>query len=172
MSGHRATVRPMIGRGLVALLALGAVALAGATGAPGAQRAGTASLSTSEAALLRVVNETRAAKGLQPLHLDESLERAARSHSEDMLSDHYFAHGDLGARLSAFQVHARLAGENLAWGSGRLGVAQAIVAAWLRSPPHRANLLQPDYTRIGIGAVHGTFEGYSDTTLVTADFAG
>jgi uncharacterized protein YkwD len=46
------------------------------------------------------------------------------------------------------------------------------VRGWLASPGHRANLLRPGWTRIGIGARVGAFRGYSGVTVVTADFAG
>jgi uncharacterized protein YkwD len=42
----------------------------------------------------------------------------------------------------------------------------------MRSPGHRANLLRPGWTRVGIGARVGTFQGYRGATVVTADFAG
>jgi uncharacterized protein YkwD len=71
-----------------------------------------------------------------------------------------------------FDVVARTAGENLAWGSGAQGTAQALVAAWLASPPHRANLLAPSFRRAGIGEMVGRFQGVAGAHVVTADFAG
>ena len=128
--------------------------------------------STSELNLLAAVNATRAAYGLQPLHLDSTLQSAARSHSMDMLQRNYFAHGDFAGRMVAFHIRGRTAGENLAWGSGPYGQVATIVREWLASPDHRANLLRPGYARIGIGLVHGSFLGTGGATVVTADFAG
>jgi uncharacterized protein YkwD len=153
---------------VVVLALAAALALAVATGASGAPRA---TLSRPDAALLQVVNEARAAHGLQPLRIDTTLEQAARAHSDEMLSGNYFDHGDFAARLADYGVQAHVAGENLAWGSGSYGTARAILWAWMHSPEHRANLLEPAYSRIGIGAVRGTFEGYTGATVVTADFA-
>ncbi|HZS25388.1 MAG TPA: CAP domain-containing protein [Gaiellaceae bacterium] len=127
---------------------------------------------SAQAGLLRAVNAARGAHGLRALRLDPTLERAARAHSRDMLREHYFAHGDFEARLLAYHVAARTAGENLAWGAGAYGSPGAIVRAWLASPEHRANLLGAAYTRIGIGLVRGRFDGQPGTTVVTADFAG
>ena len=128
--------------------------------------------SSAELNLLAAVNASRAAYGLQPLHLDSTLRNAARSHSTDMLRRNYFAHGDFAARMAAFHVHGPTAGENLAWGSGPFGRADTIVREWLASPEHRANLLRPGYARIGIGLVRGSFLGTGGATVVTADFAG
>jgi uncharacterized protein YkwD len=118
------------------------------------------------------MNRVRAAHGLRPLRFDPRLERAARSHSHTMISTGSFSHGEFGSRLLRFDVGGRLAGENLAWGSGGAGSARAIVAAWLASPAHRANLLRPSFRRVGVGALVGIFQGVSGAHVVTADFAG
>jgi uncharacterized protein YkwD len=127
---------------------------------------------SSELNLLAAVNATRATYGLQPLHLDSTLQSAARSHSTDMLRHNYFAHGNFAGRMAAFHIHGPSSGENLAWGSGPYGRAGTIVREWLASPEHRANLLRPGYARIGIGLVRGSFLGTGGATVVTADFAG
>ena len=59
-----------------------------------------------------------------------------------MLTTNVFTHGAFGSRLLQFDVQSSVAGENLAWGTGSQGTARAIVAAWLASPEHRANLLR------------------------------
>jgi uncharacterized protein YkwD len=127
---------------------------------------------SSELSVLAAVNATRAKYGLRPLHLDSTLESAARSHSLDMLRHNYFAHGNFAGRMAAFHVQGSTAGENLAWGSGPYGRPGTIVREWLASPEHRANLLRPGYARIGIGLVRGSFLGTGGATVVTADFAG
>jgi uncharacterized protein YkwD len=128
--------------------------------------------SSSALSVLRAVNATRAAYGLRPFALDTHLRIAAQSHSSDMLRRNYFAHGDFHGRMVAFHVRGPAAGEDLAWGSGSYGQASSIVREWLASPEHRANLLRPGFTRIGIGVARGTFLGYGGATVVTADFAG
>jgi uncharacterized protein YkwD len=127
---------------------------------------------SSEASVLAAVNAARTANGLQPLRLDLTLRSAARSHSADMLHRNYFAHGAFAGRMAAFHVQGRQAGENLAWGSGPYGRAGAMISEWLASPEHRANLLSPVYSRVGIGLVRGSFQGTAGATVVTADFAG
>ena len=133
--------------------------------------AGTAGTS-SVPSLLAAMNATRANHGLGPLHLATTLSRAARAHSTDMLQHNYFAHGDFGSRMTQFRIAGPTIGENLAWGTGRYGEAASIVQEWLASPEHRANLLRPGYSRIGIGIARGSFQGSSGATVVTADFAG
>ena len=131
-----------------------------------------AGMSKPEAALLRQMNQVRAAHGLARLRYDAHLERAARSHSREMLATNVFQHGAFGSRMLQFDVTGTLAGENLAWGTGYLGTARGIVGAWLASPEHRANLLRPSFRRIGIGDLVGAFQGNPGAHVVTADFAG
>ncbi len=134
--------------------------------------AASAGLTQPEQQLLARMNLVRAEHGLRPLSFDVHLERAARSHSRSMLTTGVFAHGAFAQRMLEFDVTGSLAGENLAWGTGTLGSARGVVSAWLASPEHRANLLRPTFTRVGIGIGLGTFLGRSGASVVTADFAG
>jgi uncharacterized protein YkwD len=128
--------------------------------------------SSAEISLLRAVNATRTAHGLRPLSLDAPLTRAARAHSVEMLRGGYFAHGNLHGRMVAFHVRGPFVGENLAWGNGSFAAPATVISEWLRSPEHRANLLRPGFTRIGIGTTRGSFLGTGGATVMTADFAG
>jgi uncharacterized protein YkwD len=140
------------------VLVLPATALAGST--------------RSESSLLREMNRVRASYGLGRLSADTHLQRAARAHSKEMIGSNVFAHGAFGSRMLQFNVTGKVAGENLAWGTGARGTARGIVAAWLASPEHRANLLRPSFTRVGISDLLGAFHGYRGAHVVTADFAG
>ena len=131
-----------------------------------------AGMSKPEVALLRQMNQVRVQHGLTRLRYDAHLERAARAHSREMLADNVFQHGAFGSRMLQFDVTGTLAGENLAWGTGALGTARGIVAGWLASPEHRANLLRPSFSRVGIGDLAGVFLGYRGARVVTTDFAG
>ncbi|MGZ4333246.1 MAG: CAP domain-containing protein [Gaiellaceae bacterium] len=131
-----------------------------------------AGLTRNEATLLRQMNLVRARHGMAPLRCDAHLERAARAHSRDMLATGIFRHGAFVSRMLQFDVKGRLAGENLAWGTGVLGTARGIVEAWLASPEHRANLLRASFTRVGIADLEGAFLGAAGAHVVTADFAG
>jgi uncharacterized protein YkwD len=125
----------------------------------------------SETALLNQMNELRAQYELPPLTLDPHLERAARAHSREMLAANVFDHGAFADRMFQFDVTGAVAGENIAWGTGPRGSAQGIVLAWLASPEHRANLLRPSFTRVGVADLVGPFQGYARAHVVTADFA-
>lgn len=118
------------------------------------------------------MNRVRAEHGLQALRLDSHLQRAAVAHSRRMLATDVFAHGAFAGRMYRFNVRCTIAGENLAWGTGDASTAHAIVAAWLASPEHRANLLRPSFRRTGVGDLIGPFQGHGDAHVVTADFAG
>ena len=152
---------------LVAVLALALPAAASA----GLTRA-SAGLTHRESTLLQQMNHIRTEHGLRPLRCDLHLERAARAHTHEMLVTNVFSHGAFGSRMLQFNVQMSTAGENLAWGTGSHGSSAALVAAWLASPPHRANLLEPSFTRVGVGELVGPFQGLSGAHVVTADFAG
>jgi hypothetical protein len=116
------------------------VALVAAILAPGAASRPEApsrlALYPREAALVTAINSVRALHLLPKLSVDFRLERAARSHSRDMLRRHYFEHGNFSRRMTVFHVRGTLFAENLYWGSG-VASATATVASWLASPPHR-----------------------------------
>ena len=150
-------------RGLYAILATLAFVL------PASSTAGT---STHEAAVVRDMNRVRAEHGLPALRYDDHLQRAAVAHSREMLANNVFEHGAFGNRLQQFDIKSRIAGENLAWGTGSQGTAKAIVSAWLASPEHRANLLRTSFSRVGVGDLMGRFQGHTGAHVVTADFAG
>jgi uncharacterized protein YkwD len=122
-------------------------------------------------ALIAAINSARTLRLVPRLHVDRRLSRAARSHSLDMLSRHYFDHGNLGARLARFRVRGRVFAENLDYSSNIIS-AQATVADWLASPTHRAIMLDPSLSRVGVAAPVGAFGDSPTATLVTADFAG
>jgi uncharacterized protein YkwD len=116
-------------------------------------------------ATLREINRVRAAHGVPALRADPRLARAARAHSRDMVARGYFAHrSPSGAGLVARVARTgwlrgrrrwRLA-ENLAWGTGPLAAPEAVVAAWMDSPPHRRHLLDRRLRLAGIGVAAGT----------------
>jgi uncharacterized protein YkwD len=127
-------------------------------------------LSSPEQSLLSSMNAVRASHGLPRLRVDYHLLRAARSHSADMMSRQYFAHGAVAGRAVAAGARGPLFGEDMAWSTDI--TAQWVVSAWLASPRHRAVLLRRGFRRVGIGFAFGTFIGHGGAAVVTADFAG
>ena len=129
-------------------------------------RASTRTIVQPEQSLLDAINEIRADHHLRPLVRDVRLDRWARAHSYDMIRERYFGHSPHLERLPGHVV-----GENLAWCSSWLRI-HAIIAAWLASPEHRANLLRPGFERIGIGVAIGQLAGVKNSRVVTVDFSG
>jgi uncharacterized protein YkwD len=140
----------------------------------------TANLSQAADVVLCLMNAMRQNSGVPDLKLQAQLTAASVAHSQDMVDHKYFAHDSLDGR----DVVARLTnakyipadaewviGENLAWGSGALASPRALVNAWMNSPPHRENLLSPDFREVGMGLVLGTpSKDASDGVTATTDF--
>jgi len=116
--------------------------------------------------MLELLNRERVSLGLRPLQADLELTRLARLKSQDMINLNYFAHqsptyGSPFEMMRAAGVTFRLAGENLA---GSATVTRAHTAL-MNSPGHRANILNPGFTHIGIGAISGGRFGMMFTQL-------
>jgi uncharacterized protein YkwD len=116
------------------------------------------------AAQLCLLNGERADAGLPLLTLDARLSAAASAYAADLVAGSYFSHtgrdgSTIRTRLDAvgyLPVDGGWAiGENLAWGTGALATPGSIMQAWMNSPGHRANVLNPEYREIGIGIVTG-----------------
>lgn len=120
-----------------------------------------ADLALIRAATLCLVNRERAAHGERALRPNKRLRRAAQAHSVSMAFGDYFEHdGPSGqtplARLrnAGYISSSRVGfevGENIAWGTLYLATPRAIVASWMASPGHRANILDARYRETGIG---------------------
>lgn len=113
-----------------------------------------------EARMLQLVNAERAAAGLKPLAPDPELTEVARKHSADMFSRGYFAHDtpegrDPFDRMRESGVRFQTAGENLALAP----TVQVAHTGLMNSPGHRANILQKDFGRVGIGIMDGGIRG-------------
>jgi len=104
--------------------------------------------------LFASVNQARRAQGLPPLRWDESLATAARRHAE-VMADHGSAqHGfagepSLSVRVKQAGVHFKWLSENVFQGP----TTEFIHTGFMKSPPHRANILERDMDSIGVGVV-------------------
>jgi uncharacterized protein YkwD len=123
-----------------------------------------------------LINVQRTSFGLEPVTLNADLHQAALSHSNEMINQGYFEHTSPAGltfmdriESTGYMRGARtwVVGENLVWGTGPLSTPQALVTAWMNSPPHRENLLRPSFREIGIAALPGTPESGTDLTGVT-----
>jgi len=113
------------------------------------------------AATLCLVNRERVGEGERPLAPNERLEQAAQAHTDSMAFGDYVEHDGPGGEtplsrmratgyISSWQM-AYEVGENIGWGTLWEATPRAIVAAWMASPGHRANILDPRYRETGIG---------------------
>ena len=120
-----------------------------------------------EAQMLALVNQERTRQGLAHLRADHELADVARAHSRDMLARGYFSHvspqgQDAFGRMRDARVAYLAAGENLAHAPT---LAQAHEGL-MKSPGHRANILRPAFSRVGIGIVDAGRHGL----MVTQNF--
>ena len=105
--------------------------------------------------VIKLVNVERANAGLSPLSYDWELGRVAQYKSQDMHDQKYFSHtspvyGTPFTMMKNFGISYKSAGENIAQGQT---TAKAVVSAWMNSEGHRANILNKNYTHIGVGYV-------------------
>lgn len=135
----------------------------------------------TRATILCLLNEERARHGLRPLRQNAILEAASQRHSEDMVRRHYFEHEtpdgrSPGERMrsAGYSVCECYVGENLYWGAGRNAPPAEAVDGWMNSPGHRANVLSPDFTEVGIGIVYDApfWVGKRQAAIYTTDFGG
>ena len=115
-------------------------------------------------ATLCLINAERRARGMRPLRGNAALARAALRHSRDMVRRKYFSHTSRSGRtfvdrirVTGYLRRARrwTVGENLAWGSSYRATPAQIVRAWMRSPGHRANILNRRFREAGLGIAIG-----------------
>ncbi|MGB9976647.1 CAP domain-containing protein [Thermovenabulum sp.] len=113
-------------------------------------------LTKDEKLMLDLVNNERIKAGLKPLEIDMRLVDISRKKSKDMIEKNYFGHisPTYGSPFDALKnagISYRYAGENIA---GAPTVEKAHQAL-MNSPGHRANILNPNFNKIGIGIVDG-----------------
>lgn len=125
----------------------------------------------SPAEVIRLTNVQRQANGLNALNENSVLDAAALAKGNDMLAKGYWAHfapdgTSPWSFFLSFGYKYSYAGENLA---RDFPDASSAVNAWMNSPSHRENILNPNYRDIGIGVVEGSLAGV-DTTIVVQFF--
>ncbi|MBI3559125.1 hypothetical protein HY085_01900 [Candidatus Gottesmanbacteria bacterium] len=121
--------------------------------------------------LLKDTNEKRVAAGDRQLVLNDQLSQAAAAKAKDMFAKQYWAHTapdgvDPWSFILSSGYNYLFAGENLA---RDFGDSRSVVNAWINSPSHKENLLNPRYQEVGFAVVNGKYNGY-ETTLVVQMF--
>jgi len=114
-------------------------------------------LSVFEQQIVDLVNAERDKAGLRPLVADLELTKVARVKSQDMRDQNYFDHtsptyGTPFELMDRFGITYRLAGENIAAGQR---TPTETMDGWMNSPGHKANILRPEFTHIGVGYLTG-----------------
>ncbi len=152
-------------------IALAAAAIAALAAAPAAEARGCGNADADPAhtsvkrlrhATVCLLNKQRRSRGLHRLRQNPGLVLAGQRHALDMVERRYFSHSStmgtpFTARIRRTGYLRRsgrtLLGENLAYGGRELATPRQIVRSWMRSPGHRANILQPRFREVGIGVV-------------------
>ncbi|KRG12522.1 hypothetical protein ACA30_18835 [Virgibacillus soli] len=115
----------------------------------------TNTLNEFEQQVVELTNQERAKNGLSALKVDTTLSKMAREKSRDMSANNYFDHnsptyGSPFDMMKQYGISYRSAGENIAMGQRS---PQEVVNGWMNSPGHRANILNENYTHIGVGYI-------------------
>ncbi|WP_081957121.1 CAP domain-containing protein [Clostridium sp. HMP27] len=118
-----------------------------------AGQAGDSQVNEFEKEVVRLTNIERSKEGLKPLTLNVELSKVARIKSKDMVDKKYFDHnsptyGSPFDMMKSFGISYKAAGENIAYGQR---TPEEVVKGWMNSPGHRANILNGNFTEIGVG---------------------
>lgn len=114
-------------------------------------------------AVLKLVNQERAKQGLKELSLNKKLNKVAEDKAKDMRDNHYFDHnsrkyGSPFEMMRSYGINFTTAGENIAAGQR---TAEQVMESWMNSSGHRANILNKNYTQLGVGfCVGGSYDTY------------
>jgi uncharacterized YkwD family protein len=117
-------------------------------------------LTADEQKMVDMINQERIAAGLNPVKVDLRLASVGRTKANDMKVNNYFSHtsptyGSPWAMMQQVGITVRWAGENI---SGNKSV-EGSMAALMLSPGHRANILDPRFTHVGVGIAYGSAYG-------------
>ncbi|MDF9761024.1 putative YkwD family protein [Peribacillus simplex] len=112
-------------------------------------------LSAYEQEVVKLTNAEREKQGLAALKIDTKLSKVARIKSQDMKDKNYFDHnsptyGSPFDMMKQFGISYTSAGENIAQGQQ---TPEEVVQAWMNSEGHRENIMNPNFTHIGVGYV-------------------
>ncbi len=113
------------------------------------------SIGAYEQQVVDLVNQERAAAGLPALKVNAKLSGVAEKKAEDLRDNNYFDHqsptyGSPFDMMKQFGIQYTTAGENIAKGQR---TPAEVMNGWMNSPGHRANILNADFTEIGVGYV-------------------
>lgn len=124
----------------------------GGTTSTGGTSGGTATTSDADR-ILELVNNERGSRGLTALTRNALLDTAADAHADDMAANSFFSHtGSDGNSVSNRATAAGYVWSSIGENIGQADVTPAaMMNLWMNSDGHRANILNPDYTELGVG---------------------
>lgn len=128
----------------------------------------TYATNVSQERLVDLANRERITAGLKPLTIDPELSLAASNKAQDMILAQYFDHYSPNGLtpwnfILSSGYNYIYAGENLAMDFHN---SEAIHNAWMQSPTHQANILNPKYENIGVAVTEGYFDGHNTKMVV------
>jgi uncharacterized protein YkwD len=173
---------PIAAVGLVAVAAFVTAVLAAGPAALGASAVKLQAVDAIERPIERRVDDLRRAADLPRTRHSQELTDAAESHAATLGRSGTFSHHAPGEKAFSLRLQSFYSargctywatGENIFWAHTRVSPAQ-VVRAWLNSPPHKLNLLDPTWNEVGIAAVRvprapGVYAG-GDVTIVVIEF--
>lgn len=109
-----------------------------------------------EKQIVMLVNAMRVKKGVPELEIDRDVSRVAQVKSDDMLKEQYYKHksptlGLHDATLRKYNVKFSVSGENIAWSGVFCSSAEEVVEGWTNFKEDNDNMLDPDFTKVGVG---------------------
>lgn len=125
--------------------------------------------------ILNLINKERTSRGIPSLKVESDLNQAATLKSKDMINRGYFDHYAYGLSpwdfITISGYNYLYAGENLAMD---FNTSEGLVKAWMNSPTHRDNILNPDFTETGVGVIKGDYtkNGYIHSTTMVSNMFG
>lgn len=131
-------------------------------------RGGAAQIKRARKSMMCLVNQARKRKGLRKYRKHGKLSWSAKKKARDIIRCNSFSHTACGRSFDHWIKRSGYAskrgwttGENIAWGSGRLGNVRSIFKAWMNSPGHRRAILDRQFTDANVGVVSGRMNGIS-----------
>jgi uncharacterized protein YkwD len=166
--------RRLAGRGLPILAAVVFVTLFCLPAAVSAWKGPGNPLDPIEKEVVNQVNQERSSRGIPTLVVNYSLEEAAWKHTEHMAAKRVMCHegcgdGDPGSRIKATGYKAATWGENVASGQAS---STEVMKDWMNSAGHKRNILDPDFTDIGVAFARGGLYGTSWTQVFARPAGG